>query len=81
MQHDPAKSYLFFTKKERQGTLVVLGLVILIFVCAQYIYPLFTQDKNADPSEIAVASALLKDKQKDSVKNNSSRINYNDEET
>ena len=69
MQKDPNTGYLIFTKKERVGTIVVLCIVLLIFICAKYIYPFISKDEIGNSSDIAQAAALLKEKQKDSTKN------------
>lgn len=76
MQRDPATNYFVFTKKERIGTLVVLGAVLLIFISVKYIYPAVNSEDVQNASEVGAASALLKEKKGDSSDNNYRRNDY-----
>lgn len=75
MKKDPGKTYFAFTKKERTGVSVILGGVLLIFICVNYIYPFIRKEETTDPSKIIAASAILKENQDDSS-GNSSGGNY-----
>ncbi len=61
MQKDPSKGYLHFTKKEKRGTLFILTVVILIFICAKYIYPLIVKNDMVDMVQITALSDSLKE--------------------
>ncbi len=65
MQKDPSKGYLVFTKKEKRGTLVILVVVLLVFICSKYIYPLIIKDNVVSYNDIAAAAGALKEKQEE----------------
>ena len=69
MQKDPNSGYLIFTKKERVGAMVILCIVLLIFICAKYIYPFISKEEIGNSRDISASAAQLKEMQKDSTKN------------
>ena len=79
MQKDKGKKYLAFTKKERTGVFAVLGGVLLIFICVNYVYPLIMKEEIPNATAITAASATLKENQKESPDNSYSGNNYKTE--
>jgi competence protein ComEA len=78
MQNDSANSFLTFTKKEKRGTLVLLAVIISIFVCAKYIYPLIIKEEALNNTSVFAAVDSLREKQNDSQQNYGSNNYYND---
>lgn len=79
MQKDKGKKYLAFTKKERTGVFAVLGGVLLIFICVNYVYPLIMKEEIPNATAITAASATLKENQKESPDNSYNGNNYKTE--
>jgi competence protein ComEA len=69
-------SFLHYTKKERSGIIIVIGLIIVV-IAAQYLYPLILKNNTASQKDIDAGLLLLKEKAQDSTKNYYSR---NDED-
>ena len=80
MQKNPNKGYLTFTKKERGGIIVTLCVVLLVFVCAKYIYPFISKEETGNSNDLTEAAALLKEKQKDSTKNYYPKNDYGNDD-
>jgi competence protein ComEA len=78
MQNESPKSFLTFTKKEKRGTLVFLATIMGIFVSAKYIYPLIIKEDSTNNKAIFAAADSLKEKQKDSTKNEYNKNEYSD---
>ncbi len=77
MLNNAGKNFLTFTKKEKQGLLLLLATIICIFVSAKYVYPLIAKEDNKNNSAIFAAAASLKEKQKDSTKNYYNKNEFN----
>ena len=69
-------SFLHYTKKERTGIIMVIGLIIVV-IAAQYFYPLIIKNNTGSQKEIDAGLLSLKEKEQDSTKNYYSR---NDED-
>jgi competence protein ComEA len=78
MLNNAGKNFLTFTKKEKQGLLLLLATIICIFVSAKYIYPLIAKEDNKNNNAIFAAAVSLKEKQKDSTKNYYNKNEFND---
>ncbi len=63
------RNYLNFTRKERRGVISVI-LVILVFILAQFFYPLFITHKQYNYSNFSREIDALNIEKNDSLKNN-----------
>ncbi len=79
MQKDPGKEFFTFTKKERLGVFAVLGGVLLIFICVNYLYPWIIKEEPPNKAAIIAGSAVLKENQKESSDNAYSNNSYSTE--
>lgn len=77
MQKRASNNYFSFTRKERNGTIFLL-IVILLLTAAPFIYPLIFKEKIIRAGDIQHELAVLKTKQPDSIKRNY-RKNFDEE--
>jgi competence protein ComEA len=68
MQKRASSHYFNFTRKERNGTVVLL-IVILLLSAFPFIYPFVFKEKTINDVDIQKEIAILKTKQQDSTKN------------
>lgn len=67
MQKDHSNSFFVFTKKEKRGIIAVLLIIFLLFISAEYLYPLLVRDKPVAAGEIDSAAFLLRQSPGDST--------------
>ena len=79
MQNKEATNPLIFPKKGRTGIAVLLIVIVAIFICAKYIYPLIIKDEPITNADIKSATDSLLVKQTDYNKNKADN-NYNTDE-
>ncbi len=62
MQNNAEKKFLSFTKKDKRGILFTMFIIVAIFICAKYVYPLIVEEKTISQADLSVAtdSLLLK---------------------
>ena len=75
MQNKESSNPLIFSKKNRTGVLVLLVVIVAIFICTKYVYPLIVKDEPiANADIVAATDSLIVKGEGDNKKSNT----YND---
>lgn len=80
MPNNDTKNPFIFTRKERLGILVFLGIIVSVFLSAKYIYPLLIKDEPITATDLKMATDSLQAKEDDGYKKSSSYNDYNADE-